>query len=218
MEITAWTAGGLCPVRFSNGMRTQYTAHDRRSYATDVGRRTTRIWASWTADSRSMAIKPTASWLTHTRSTAWGVFASIVCNAIWGNLAEDLYTSTLSGAERMTGLFRSAKYLLPSPMMPQLRKTNRHTPGCRDADLRRLWRSPLVSGDTFVLHGDETMDRVTLRIPEQQIEAVEQLVETGQYPNRSEAIRSAVRNLVDQEFEAEAPRHQARRKPSWAKV
>ena len=61
------------------------------------------------------------------------------------------------------------------------------------------------------------MDRVTLRIPEQQIEAVEQLVETGQYPNRSEAIRSAVRELVDEEFEPQHGR-QARRKPSWAKV
>ncbi len=62
------------------------------------------------------------------------------------------------------------------------------------------------------------MDRVTLRIPEQQIEAVEQLVETGQYPNRSEAIRSAVRELVDEEFETQQHRRQARRKPSWAKV
>lgn len=62
------------------------------------------------------------------------------------------------------------------------------------------------------------MDRVTLRIPEQQIEAVEQLVETGQYPNRSEAIRSAVRELVEDEFGRDAHRHQARRKPSWAKV
>ena len=40
------------------------------------------------------------------------------------------------------------------------------------------------------------MDRVTLRIPRQQVESVERLVETGQYPNRSEAIRSAVRELV----------------------
>ena len=62
------------------------------------------------------------------------------------------------------------------------------------------------------------MDRVTLRIPEQQIEAVEHLVESGQYPNRSEAIRSAVRDLVESEYGRELPRHQARRKPSWAKV
>lgn len=41
------------------------------------------------------------------------------------------------------------------------------------------------------------MDRVTLRIPRQQVEEVEQLVETGEYPNRSEAIRSAVRTMID---------------------
>ncbi|MEF8978826.1 MAG: ribbon-helix-helix domain-containing protein, partial [Haloarculaceae archaeon] len=40
------------------------------------------------------------------------------------------------------------------------------------------------------------MERVTLRIPKQQIEEVEQMVETGEYPNRSEAIRSAVREML----------------------
>jgi len=43
------------------------------------------------------------------------------------------------------------------------------------------------------------MERVTLRIPRQQVEQVEELVETGEYPNRSEAIRSAVRTMVDDE-------------------
>ncbi len=42
------------------------------------------------------------------------------------------------------------------------------------------------------------MERVTLRIPEQQIEAVERMVETGKYPNRSEAIRSAVRDMLEE--------------------
>jgi Arc/MetJ-type ribon-helix-helix transcriptional regulator len=42
------------------------------------------------------------------------------------------------------------------------------------------------------------MERVTLRIPRQQVEQVEELVETGEYPNRSEAIRSAVRTMVEQ--------------------
>ena len=32
------------------------------------------------------------------------------------------------------------------------------------------------------------MERVTLRIPKQQIDEVEQMVETGEFPNRSEAI------------------------------
>jgi Arc/MetJ-type ribon-helix-helix transcriptional regulator len=43
------------------------------------------------------------------------------------------------------------------------------------------------------------MERVTLRIPKQQIEAVEQMVETGEYPNRSEAIRAAVREMLAEE-------------------
>jgi Arc/MetJ-type ribon-helix-helix transcriptional regulator len=43
------------------------------------------------------------------------------------------------------------------------------------------------------------MERVTLRIPKQQIEKVEQMVEHGEFPNRSEAIRSAVRDLTDEE-------------------
>ncbi len=66
--------------------------------------------------------------------------------------------------------------------------------------------------------GMRNMDRVTLRIPRQQIEAVEQLVETGQYPNRSEAIRCAVRDLVNEEFESEPNRHQGRQRSPWAKA
>ena len=62
------------------------------------------------------------------------------------------------------------------------------------------------------------MDRVTLRIPKQQIEAVEELVETGQYPNRSEAIRCAVRELVNEEYDAEPNRRQARQQSPWAKA
>jgi len=40
------------------------------------------------------------------------------------------------------------------------------------------------------------MERVTLRIPEEQVRAVETLVEEGEFPNRSEAIRAAVRTMV----------------------
>jgi len=43
------------------------------------------------------------------------------------------------------------------------------------------------------------MERVTLRIPEQQIDEVEQMVEHGQFPNRSEAIRSAVREMLSEQ-------------------
>jgi Arc/MetJ-type ribon-helix-helix transcriptional regulator len=43
------------------------------------------------------------------------------------------------------------------------------------------------------------MERVTLRIPAQQIEEVERMVDTGEFPNRSEAIRSAVREMVNEQ-------------------
>ncbi|MFB6284372.1 MAG: ribbon-helix-helix domain-containing protein [Halobacteria archaeon] len=42
------------------------------------------------------------------------------------------------------------------------------------------------------------MERVTLRIPEQQVKAVEALVDEGEYPNRSEAIRAAIRAKVSE--------------------
>ncbi|PSQ49859.1 ribbon-helix-helix protein, CopG family [Halobacteriales archaeon SW_6_65_15] len=59
------------------------------------------------------------------------------------------------------------------------------------------------------------MERVTLRIPKQQIEEVEQMVETGEFPNRSEAIRAAVRDMLN---EQEDTTEQATNKRSWAKV
>ena len=58
------------------------------------------------------------------------------------------------------------------------------------------------------------MERVTLRIPKQQIEEVEQMVDSGQFPNRSEAIRSAVREMISDQHDA---RGRKRNKP-WAKV
>ena len=59
------------------------------------------------------------------------------------------------------------------------------------------------------------MERVTLRIPKQQIEEVEQMVETGEFPNRSEAIRAAVRDMLK---EQEDGTEQTTSKRSWAKV
>lgn len=41
------------------------------------------------------------------------------------------------------------------------------------------------------------MERVTLRMPKQQIEELEQLVHVGEFPNRSEAIRAAVRDMLN---------------------
>ncbi|PSQ44749.1 ribbon-helix-helix protein, CopG family [Halobacteriales archaeon SW_7_68_16] len=57
------------------------------------------------------------------------------------------------------------------------------------------------------------MERVTLRIPKQQIEEVEHLVESGEFPNRSEAIRSAVREMINDDDRRETDNSR-----SWAKV
>lgn len=46
------------------------------------------------------------------------------------------------------------------------------------------------------------MERVTLRVPKQQVEEVEAMVERGEYPNRSEAIRAGIRMLVDDRGES----------------
>ncbi|SFR36161.1 ribbon-helix-helix domain-containing protein [Halogeometricum limi] len=59
------------------------------------------------------------------------------------------------------------------------------------------------------------MERVTLRIPKQQIEEVERMVETGEFPNRSEAIRSAVREMLN---EQQVEGRESSTKRSWAKV
>jgi len=41
-----------------------------------------------------------------------------------------------------------------------------------------------------------TMDRITIRLPQQQIELLEKLVETGEFPTVSEAVRYAVREFL----------------------
>lgn len=41
------------------------------------------------------------------------------------------------------------------------------------------------------------MQRVTLRVPRQQLEMLDALVELGDFPTVSEAIRTAVRDMVD---------------------
>lgn len=42
------------------------------------------------------------------------------------------------------------------------------------------------------------MHRVTLRIPKQQLDAIEAEVDAGRYPNQSEAIRDAIRRLLEE--------------------
>ncbi|ERH04481.1 MAG: transcriptional regulator, CopG family protein [Halorubrum sp. J07HR59] len=68
----------------------------------------------------------------------------------------------------------------------------------------------------LVLPGNASMERITLRIPEQQVEGVEQIVDTGEFPNRSEAIRSAVREMLNEHDDADED--SSGRNPSWAKV
>ena len=61
------------------------------------------------------------------------------------------------------------------------------------------------------------MERVTLRIPKAQIEDVEQMVESGEFPNRSEAIRAAVRDMLNEQLDDGRERERETRR-SWAKV
>ncbi|MCL7475130.1 MAG: ribbon-helix-helix domain-containing protein [Methanosarcinales archaeon] len=42
------------------------------------------------------------------------------------------------------------------------------------------------------------MQRVTLRLPEQQLKMIDVMVEQGEFPSASEAIRTAIRDLIDQ--------------------
>lgn len=46
------------------------------------------------------------------------------------------------------------------------------------------------------------MERVTLRVPKRQVEEIEDLVENGEFPTRSEAIRTAVREMLNEQHEA----------------
>ena len=41
------------------------------------------------------------------------------------------------------------------------------------------------------------MKRITIRLPEQQVILLEQMVEDGEFPTVSEAVRDAVRGLIE---------------------
>jgi Arc/MetJ-type ribon-helix-helix transcriptional regulator len=41
------------------------------------------------------------------------------------------------------------------------------------------------------------MKRITLRLPDQEIEMLQQMVEAGEFPTVSEAVRDAVRQLIE---------------------
>lgn len=55
------------------------------------------------------------------------------------------------------------------------------------------------------------MERVTVRIPQEQIDEVDAIVSAGEFPSRSEAVRQAVRDLIDEHSEPAIER-------PWAKV
>ena len=42
----------------------------------------------------------------------------------------------------------------------------------------------------------QSMSRVTVRMPDQQVEEIDELIDAGTFPNRSEAIRAAIRDLL----------------------
>lgn len=45
------------------------------------------------------------------------------------------------------------------------------------------------------------MERITLRLPKQQLDLIDELVSAGEFPSKSEAIRAAVRDLVDTRYD-----------------
>ena len=58
-----------------------------------------------------------------------------------------------------------------------------------------------IKGSSILPQGVTKMQRVTLRLPEQQLKMIDILVEYGEFPSASEAIRTAIRDLIDQRSE-----------------
>jgi len=49
------------------------------------------------------------------------------------------------------------------------------------------------------------MERTTISLPEQQMKKIDGLVESGDYPNRSELIRAAVREFTERHPGVQTP-------------
>ena len=58
----------------------------------------------------------------------------------------------------------------------------------------KIMRNP---GYINLPQGDTKMQRVTLRLPEQQLKMIDMFVQYGEFPSASEAIRTAIRDLID---------------------
>lgn len=59
-------------------------------------------------------------------------------------------------------------------------------------------RQPSVRQMTDACQIGDIMDRITIRLPPQQVEMLERLVEIGEFPSVSEAVRYAVRDFLSQ--------------------
>ncbi|MBM4250205.1 MAG: ribbon-helix-helix protein, CopG family [Euryarchaeota archaeon] len=55
----------------------------------------------------------------------------------------------------------------------------------------------VYQGDTMAISGKDELETVTAKLTPRLAAEIDALVEEGWYANRSEAIRDAVRNLVD---------------------
>ncbi len=62
----------------------------------------------------------------------------------------------------------------------------------------------------------DKMELISVHIPKKMLDELERLVEMGKYPNRSEAIRDAIRRLIDQN--ADSLREGKAVKPSEAEA
>ena len=56
------------------------------------------------------------------------------------------------------------------------------------------------------------MERITMRMEEEMIGGLEALVDDGEFPNRSEAVRAAVRDMLQDDEQ------DSQRRPTWQEV
>jgi len=52
-----------------------------------------------------------------------------------------------------------------------------------------------------LINTSDQMKRITIRLPDRQVDLLQLLVEKGEFPNISEAVRGAVRELIERRVE-----------------